>query len=81
MLIPDCSNGFCFRAKVVKMVYNENLNVRTIEEVNLYEPRIAKVRIRSLCYPIGLLFIIDDLVHLYLTYINYYGREGSYNLH
>lgn len=59
------------------MVFNENLEVRTVEEVYLYEPRIADIKARSVCYPIALLFIIDDAVHLYLTHTNYYKREGG----
>lgn len=60
------------------MVYNENLDIHVVEEVDLYEPRISKIKTRHFCYPIALLFIIEDAFHLYLTHINYYGREGWY---
>ncbi len=60
------------------MVYNEkDYNLHAIKEKELYEPYLSKIKLRTLCYPIALLFILEDAFQIYLTKINYHERPGQ----
>uniref|UniRef100_A0A336JYM7 CSON002917 protein n=1 Tax=Culicoides sonorensis TaxID=179676 RepID=A0A336JYM7_CULSO len=60
------------------MVYNENLKKTSIDEIDLYEPYLWTFKIKHLCYPIAVIFMIGDSIEFFLTQTNYFGRHEPF---